>query len=78
MSKDIRCGTCRLYEPVRGETGRVRPSEGGYCRWVPPNPKQSLPWSLIYRARLLGELMNARARVFAGTGAMCECWEPKK
>lgn len=82
---DIRCGTCRHYDPSRNpETGRIRPSEGGRCWWVHPAQDDPLPscmrdvWRRGEEPRLGHKLALGRTRCTAHTGTDCKCWEGKK
>lgn len=44
MSKHL-CLSCRLAEWSKTETGRLRPSGDGRCKWVPPHIPTPAAWA---------------------------------
>ena len=77
---DIRCGTCRLWEPTRSsDTGRPFPSQPGDCGWKPP-AWPALPASYHvpqWHMRKMAPDWPTKRVMYAHNGADCGMWEPK-
>ncbi len=57
------CGTCELWIPRRGPTGRIRPSLPGGCDWKMPS------------SAIMMKFVVRPVRYADGTD--CQCWKLK-
>src|SRR3990167_1894308 len=68
------CGTCKFYQPSRGPTGRIRPTEKGKCGWEQPWPEK---WPEAFHRGYLQPTHCLKAEMFMNDGMNCQCWEKK-
>jgi hypothetical protein len=71
-----KCGTCRHYQPSRGPTGRIRPTQRGACAWTFPWPSV-WPHSFVNSWRRDTPRRPIPDAVWAANGSTCPCWQEK-